>query len=105
MSEIIPLQPVPNQTLTVLLDNQVCRINVYQKFFGLFLDMAIGAAPKGNAIICQDRNRLIRYSYIGFVGELVFFDTQGTSDPIYTGLGSRFRLLYVTAAELAAAGV
>lgn len=105
MSEIIPLQATPNQTLTVLLENQICRINVYQKAFGLFVDLALGADSKVNAVIAQDRNRMVRYAYLGFAGDLVFFDTQGNSDPIYTGLGARYQLLYLTPDELAAAGV
>ena len=27
--------------------------------------------------------------------DLTFIDTQGSSDPVYTGLGSRFRLVWV----------
>jgi hypothetical protein len=100
---IVPLQPVPNQTLTVLLANQNCRINVYQKFFGLYMDIAIGAAaPILTGGVCLDRNKMVRYSYLGFVGDLAFFDTQGTNDPTYDGLGSRYQLVYLEVADVAA---
>jgi hypothetical protein len=98
--QIIPLQAVPNQTLTVVLGNQNCRINVYQKFFGLFVDLSIGSTPIVRGIIAQQANRIVRYAYLGFVGDLAFFDTQGTSDPVYTGLGSRYQLVYLEAADL-----
>ena len=98
--QIIPLQAVPNQTLTVLLANQNCRINVYQKFFGLFVDLSISSTLILSGVIAQQANLLVRYPYLGFVGDLAFFDTQGSSDPIYTGLGSRFQLVYLEAADL-----
>ena len=39
--------------------------------------------------------------YTGFIGNLLFIDTQGNSDPSYDGLGSRFSLVYLTAEEYA----
>lgn len=101
---IVPLQPVPNQTLTVVLGNQNCRINVYQKFFGLYFDLSInGNPPIVLGRICQTGNLLVRYAYLGFVGDLMFIDTQlPVADPSYIGLGSRWRLSYLSAAEVAA---
>lgn len=100
MAQIIPLQAVPNQTLTVLLADQNCRVSVYQKFFGLYVDLAIGGTPLMLGVICQNQNRLVRYSYLGFAGDLAFFDTRGSSDPDYTGLGSRYQFVYLEAADL-----
>lgn len=98
--QIIPLQAVPNQTLTVLLADQNCRINVYQKFFGLFVDLSVGSTLILSGVIAQQANRIARYAYLGFTGDLVFFDTQGATDPVYTGLGSRYQLVYLEAADL-----
>jgi hypothetical protein len=98
--QIIPLKAVPNQTLTALLGNQNCRINVQQKFFGLYVDLAIGAVPILNGVIAQQANRIVRYAYLGFIGDLVFFDTQGSNDPDFTGLGSRYQFVYLEAADL-----
>lgn len=98
--QIIPLKAVPNQTLTVLLANQNCRINVYQRFYGLYVDLAIGAVPILNSVIAQQANRIVRYAYLGFIGDLVFFDTQGSNDPDFTGLGSRYQFVYLEAADL-----
>lgn len=106
MALIIPLRAVPNQTLTTLLGNQNCRINVYQKFFGLFLDLTVVGSttvPITTGALCEWNNPLVRYSYLGFIGDLCFIDTQGQSDPDYTGLGSRFQLVYLEAADIAAA--
>lgn len=96
----IPLQAVPSQTLSVLLAGQNCQIAVYQKSTGLFLSLSINDAPAVLGVLCRDRVRLVRQAYMGFVGDLAMIDTQGLSDPEYSGLGSRFQLAYVEASEL-----
>ena len=97
---VLPLQPVPSQTFTTTLANQLCQINVYQKATGLFLDLYVSGAPVIYGVLCENLNRIVRNSYLGFVGDLAFFDNQGTDDPVYTGLGSRFSLIYLEAADL-----
>lgn len=98
--QIIPLQPVPAQTLSVLLAGQQCKISVYQKTTGLYIDLSMGGALVVSAVLCRDRQRIVRQAYHGFAGELSFADTQGKSDPDYTGLGGRFLLTYIEAAAL-----
>lgn len=109
----IPLQAVPSQTVTALLGNQQCSINVYQKFFGLFLDLYVvpqivsptSVPPQPIVIgeICWNLNFVVRFAYLGFSGDLAFLDTQGNDNPVFTGLGSRFKLVYLSADEVAAA--
>jgi hypothetical protein len=98
--QVIPLQPIPSQTFTVTLNNQLCQINVYQKRYGLFLDLFVGGVLILGGVICENLNRIVRNSYLGFSGDLTFFDNQGTSDPIYTGLGTRYSLLYLAPSDL-----
>jgi hypothetical protein len=90
----IPVQAVPSQTFTVQLGNQSCHITIYQKRTGLYLDLFADGAPIGVGILCHDRVWLIRDAYLGFVGDLAFIDTQGTDDPDYTSLGTRFVLVW-----------
>ena len=97
---VIPVAAKPSQKLSVLLAGQNCQINVYQKTTGLYLDLAINNVPVKSGIVCRDRVRLIRHPYLGFIGDLMFADTQGTSDPSSDGLGSRFLLVYLEAADL-----
>lgn len=91
----IPLSPVPNQTVTVLLGNQYCRINVYQKTTGLYLDLFINDVSILTGRICRDRVYLVASAYLGFTGDLIFADTNGDSDPEYSGIGTRYFLFYV----------
>lgn len=97
---IVPLQPVPNQTLTVSLGNQTCQINVYQKSTGLFLDLYVSNVLIIGGVMCQNLNRIVRDLYLGFVGDLCFIDNQGSSDPAYTGLGAKYSLAYLEASDL-----
>lgn len=93
---IIPLQAQKSQTVGVQLASQNCTINVYQKAFGLFCDLYMDNVLVVGGAICQNLNRIVRSAYLGFVGDLAFIDTQGTDDPVYTGVGSRFLLLYLS---------
>lgn len=95
---LVPLVAVPSQTLTVQLGAQSCRINVRQRRSGLFVDVYVADAPICLGVKALDRNYLVREAYVGFVGDLFFADTQGSADPSYDGLGSRFMLAWDDAA-------
>jgi hypothetical protein len=112
---IVPLQPVAAQQFSVTVGGQSCTIRLLFRDFDEipseqeiptnppfydapstvgFFDLYIGATLIIAGVRCQDRNLLVRDSYLGLVGDFSFLDTQGTSDPIPTGLGSRFLLTY-----------
>lgn len=95
---IVPLLPLPSQTLTTTLGGQSCAITVYQKTTGLYLDLYVSGQPIIVGAICRDRVSLTIANYLGFVGDLYFKDIQGFDDPDYTELGSRFILGYAAAA-------
>lgn len=97
---IVPVSAAPSQSLSALLAGQNCQINVYQKTTGLYLDLAINNVPIKSGVVARDRVWLIRHPYLGFVGDLMFADTQGTSDPTYDGLGTRYLLVYLEASDL-----
>lgn len=99
---IIPLQPVPNQATTVILAGQYCQIDVYQEPAALFIDLYKNNELVVAGAIAENLNRIVRSAYLGFEGDLAFIDNEGNTDPYYTGLGSRYSLAYITAAELAA---
>lgn len=99
--QVIPLQPVPSQQLQVVLGNQNCQIAVYLKGKHLFVDVNSNGADISIAVIAHDVVPLVPTTYLGFVGNLIFTDTQGTSDPTFDGLGSRYQLVYLTASEYA----
>lgn len=115
---VVPLLPVASQRLSVTLGGQTCAIKVYFKSILVplaseiptepprygrvnpcFLDLYT-VNPQGatvqiiTGVLCQDRNRIVRNAYLGFVGDLAFIDTQGTGDPVQAALGTRYLLTY-----------
>jgi len=100
---LIPLQPIPAQAFNVTLGGQPCRIALYQKGDYFFMDVTAN-----NVTVVQGRMVLngvwiVRYAYLGLVGDLFMADTMGTADgPTYDGLGARYRLYYTTPDEIAA---
>lgn len=98
---IIPLKAISNQVVTVTLANQVCQIDVYQQKYGLFVDLYVSNKLIIGGVICQNLNPIVRSEYLGFLGDLAWIDSQGDEDPVYTGIGERFNLAYLTADELA----
>lgn len=99
--QVIPLQAVPAQELTVNLANQATQLHVYQLSTGLFMDISVNNELIIGGVACEDRNRMVRDTYLGFIGDFIFVDLQGTDDPEYTGLGTRWFLEYLTADEAA----
>lgn len=96
-SVIVPVAAVASQVLAVTLGAQPCRIDVYQKSTGLYLDLYVADRPVVVGVLCRDRNVVVIDAYRGFTGDLTFYDTQGTSDPFYTGLGTRYQLVWLSA--------
>jgi hypothetical protein len=70
-------------------------------FDALYMDLFVNNVPLVNGVVCQNLNRLVRMDYLGFTGDLVFQDTQGTSDPLSPGLGTRFLFCYMEANDVA----
>lgn len=138
---VIPTAAVPSQTVNVVLANQNCRINMYEKlgyspasvgtgaaiatdtgallvteagalivvdepalvndsYPALYLDLYVNDALIIGGVLCLNANVIVRDAYLGFTGDLAFYDTQGTSDPVSTGLGGRYVLMYLEAADL-----
>jgi hypothetical protein len=98
---LIPLQPIPSQIVSANLAGQPTQIKVYQKMFGLFVDVSVNNKLIIGGVIARNGVKIVRSAYLGFIGDLFFDDAQGTSDPTYTGLGSRFSLVYLEPSDSA----
>ena len=101
---IVPLQAVPNQTLFVTLGGQNCQLNVYQKRYGLFMDVFVqgGAQTIVTGVLASNLNLIVLSAYLGFVGDFMFFDSQGQNNPTYDGLGTRYNLMYLSPGDIPA---
>ena len=95
----IPLSPVPAQSLKVKLADQNCEMRVYYRFGSTYLDLTVGGVVVCTGAICRDRQSIVQIANSAFVGQLLFVDMLGNSDPLYSGFGERWRLFYKAANE------
>lgn len=100
----VQIQDVFSQVVNVQLGGQSCTLNIYQKSTGLFIDVLVNNVQIVGGVICQNINRIVRDLYLGFIGDLVFYDTQGNNDPSSPGLGTRYQLVYLTPTDLGGLG-
>lgn len=100
--QIIPLQAIYAQTLTVSLGGQSCVITLRQRSTGLYFDLAVNGVTLMTEVLCQPWVLLVRQPSLGFIGDLAFMDTQGSDAPQWSGLGTRWVLAYLTPADVPA---
>ena len=93
----IPLSPIPNQSMSVVLQERNVTLTLRTLDGTLYADVLCGGVPICAAHICQDRQLLTaRAEYLGFPGlSLWFADLRGTSDPHWSELNTRYLLLSV----------
>ena len=106
----VPLRAIANQTVQAVLGGQNCSLRVYTRQSeassmvgvngaALFVDLAVNEVAVVSGIIAREGTLLLRYPRLGFVGDLLFVDMQGAADPQWTGLGDRWRLVWLSADE------
>lgn len=99
--KVIPLVPQASQTLRTIVNNQSCSISLTQKDNGdTFFSLSVSGNSIVTGVLVRDRVLLVRQAYLGFTGDFAFQDNEGTSDPDYTGLGTRWTLMYLEPADL-----
>ncbi len=92
---IVPIQPVPAQTLIVPVAGTSLQIDLRQMFYGLFATVWKDNALVVAGVRCQNLNPIVRSAYLGAPGDLMFIDNEGDDDPSWEGLGSRFSLALI----------
>lgn len=99
--KVIPLVPQASQALRTIVNNQSCSISLTQKDNGdMFFSLSVSGTDIVTGVLVRDRVLLVRQAYLGFVGDFAFQDNEGASDPDYTGLGTRWTLMYLEPADL-----
>ena len=91
---VIPIQPRANQTFLCVLDGLSAQIALTTTDFGLFADVLYNGVPVSNGRLCLDRTDINPNRYNGLPQFLGFVDLQGQTDPVYTGFGTRYLLIY-----------
>lgn len=93
----IPLSPIPNQSMSVVLQERNVALTLHTLDGTLYADVLCEGVPICTTHVCQDRQLLTaRAEYLGFPGlSLWFADLRGTSDPQWSELNSRYLLLSI----------
>ena len=121
--QVVPLAAVPSQNFAINLAGQAVAISLYLLGAGaaaaLYMDLLLNGSPVFTARAARAYgglpNTVARFMldskhYLGFLGDLIFIDTQAsptvpTEDPMPSGLGTRWQLLYVSESDLEGAGL
>lgn len=116
MPQQVTLAAEASQTVQFVAAGQNCAISVYTKNGYdysdptlstpkpyIAFDLSYNGIQVTSAQNCLNLTRLLKNrQYLGFVGDFMFVDTQGSDDPEWEGLGTRWLLLYIEASDLAA---
>lgn len=105
--QTIPLRAIPNQSLFIVLGEQNCtlRLESREPFAGgiqLYAGLDVDDVTVFSGRVCREGVPLKRVDYLPFSGDLVFIDMTGDADPQWEGLGTRWRLCYLTPEEASA---
>ena len=86
--------PIPD--LHALLGDQECACTVYQRGPRLYLDLNVDGHQICTGAVCLDRVDMPVSPTAHFSGRLRFVDTRGREAPRWDGLGTRWRLLWIS---------
>lgn len=88
-TQVVPVQAVERQELSVQLGGQSVDLAIYAKTTGLYVDMDLNGAVHVRGVRALNS---VPFNDLGFSGALYFADTRGGDEPAWKGLGSRFEL-------------
>ncbi|HDL7179812.1 TPA: phage baseplate plug family protein [Yersinia enterocolitica] len=97
---VITLENKKSQSIFITLEGQSCLIRIIQRDSSIYMDLTVNGDPILQGVPCLYANKIVRYKYLGFRGDLFFLDNEGQSDPQWNGLADRFTLYFITEAEL-----
>ena len=121
MTLIVPTAGVPNQSFNVVLDSQAVTLaiytqpvppqyyllgqpNTYQEtgtMLVVFMDVTYQSSPVKTCTQCVNLGRILSNTQYGpLVGDFIWVDTQGSLDPQWPGLGTRWQLVYLEAGDV-----
>ena len=83
----IPLESVPNQTVSTVIQNTRWSIELFTRLGQLFATISNDV----DGVIVRNR---VCLDGIFITRNLVFIDQGGNQDPVYTGLADRFALVW-----------
>lgn len=103
MPQSIPLNAIPNQSFSALLDNQRYVVTIKTIANGVTIaSVSINGALVVDSVRCVANRLMIPYRYLEGAGGNFFLGSDGDTLPDYTQFGVTQTLYYFTNAELVA---
>ena len=101
MSEIVPIDPIANQTIDIVFDRQRYRLRLHTSNDNTAIDIVLNDVAIVSSQICPSSSLLILYKYARGAGGDFAFLTQNDDVPTYSEFGNTQFLMYYTPIELA----
>jgi hypothetical protein len=102
MPQIVPLQVLPNQHLTITLDQQKYDITLKTITDLTYATISVNGTKIVDSVRCIPNRPILPYQYLEGVGGNFAFFTSNDELPNYMAFGVTHTLIYASAAELAA---
>lgn len=90
----VPLSALPSQELSLVLGNQDVTVRVLTRGDYLYLDVLKESTPVIQGQLIVTGQNLLPSGLSNFTGNFQMVDINGNSAPVYTSLGTQYRLLY-----------
>jgi hypothetical protein len=90
----IPVNPVPSQSLNVIVAGQPCTIDLREIGGRQYFSLSLNGDVICQNVLIVNRSAIVRAAYTGFVGDFAAIDTTGDEAPEYTGWGTRWFLVF-----------
>lgn len=92
----IPIRAIPSQSFMSVINDVAFTFHFYQREGSMYCDLNVDDNPIWYGLICHDRTPMKERRTTIFSGNLMFVDLEGTEDPTYPKLDSRFVLVYIS---------
>lgn len=90
----IPLQAIPSQNISIVLNGQKCVISLREMGDRQYFTLSSNGVNICQNVLLQNNSPIIKASYLGFVGDFAVEDLMGNDAPVYSGWNSRWFLFY-----------
>lgn len=82
----IPLKPIPNQIFGFSIDGEDWEVELNSRLGNLYATVTKSGEPVVSNRICRNLTYICKW--------LIFADQEGNTDPVHTGLGTRYKLVW-----------
>lgn len=97
----ISLSQLANQSFQTVVAQQNCYITLRTLGENLYFSLSVDENVLVTNKIVRNSVPLVLYKHYGFIGDFIFVDLQGNTDPTYDELNTRYVMMYLEESEIA----